>query len=312
MRQYQKTFALIAFTLTAVFSLQVQAQSADNGRFLSLAPPTGLPIIPVMEGWIANPDGTTSFSFGYINRNDVPVDIPLGTANYIEPAKYSGMQPTHFPPGRSTGMFTVTVPASEQNDDIWWHIKTGDEEPLKVPGRRGASAYELDFILPRPQGAMQPHAGFGEDGQKSAGLFAQVGEYQGNVQAGEPVVLTVNVEDISDRDPTDPRFLEPLPVGVEFTKYQGPGMVEFEHHESTAIPENPYDEDDRRFRFFRQITPGQVQVEGGKGVAHVIATFSEPGEYMIHTKVDNFRGPDSSNGDQCCWTNIVQKVTVSP
>ena len=65
MRQYQKTFALIAFALTAVFSLQAQAQSADNGRFLSLAPPTGLPIIPVMEGWISNPDGTASFSFGF-------------------------------------------------------------------------------------------------------------------------------------------------------------------------------------------------------------------------------------------------------
>lgn len=312
MRQFQKTFALLAFALMAVFSLQAQAQSADNGRFLSLAPPTGLPIIPVMEGWIANPDGTTSFSFGFINRNDVPVDVPLGTANYIEPAKYSGMQPTHFPAGRSTGVFTVTVPAAEANDDIWWYIKTGDEEPLKVPGRRGASAYELDFILPRPQGAMQPLAGFGEDGPRMPGLFAQVGEFEGTVRAGEPVVLTVNVEDISDRDPTDPRFTEPLPIGVAFTKYQGPGEVTFEHHETTEIPENPYDEDDRRFRFFRQITPGQVQVDGPGGIANVYATFSEPGEYMIHTKVDNFRAPDSSDGDQCCWTNIVQKVTVSP
>jgi hypothetical protein len=312
MRQYQKTFALVAFALTAVFSLQAQAQSADNGRFLSLAPPTGLPIIPVMEGWVANPDGTVSFSFGFINRNDVPVDIPVGPANYFEPAKYSGMQPTHFPAGRSTGLFTVTVPADEANDDIWWYITTGSEEALKVPGRYGIGAYELDFIVPRPQGAMQPLAGFGEDGERSAGLFAQVGEYQGTVRVGEPVVFTANVEDISVRDITDPRFLEPIPIGVQFRKYQGPGMVEFTHHESTAIPENPYEEGDRRFRFFREITPGQVQVEGGSGIAKVMATFSEPGEYMIHTKVDNFRSPDSSNGDQCCWTNIVQKVTVTP
>ena len=311
MRKFQKTLALLTFALAAVFSLQAQAQSADNGRFLSLAPPTGLPIIPVMEGWIANPDGTTSFSFGFINRNDVPVDIPLCTANHIEPAKYSGMQPTHFPAGRSTGVFTVTVPSSEADDDVWWHIKTGAEEALKVPGRRGASAYELDFILPRPQGAMQPHAGFGENGARLPGLFAQVAEFDGNVRAGEPVVLTVNVEDISERDSTDPRFVEPIPMGVHFSKYQGPGEVVFEHHESTVIPENPYDEGDRRFRFFRQLEPGDVQVEGGRGIANVIATFSEPGEYMIHTKVENFRAPDSSNGDQCCWTNIVQKVTVS-
>jgi hypothetical protein len=54
-----------------------------------------------------------------------------------------------------------------------------------------------------------------------------------------------------------------------------------------------------------------VQVEGGRGIANVVATFSQPGEYMIHTKVENFRAPDSSDGDQCCWTNIVQKVTVT-
>ena len=312
MDKFQKTLTLITFAFLAVFSLQAQAQSADNGRFLSLAPPTGLPIIPVMEGWIANPDGTTSFSFGYINRNDVPVDIPLGTANYIEPAKYSGLQPTHFPPGRGTGMFIVTVPSEEANDDIWWHIKTGSEEALKVPGRRGASAYELDFILPRPQGAMQPHVGFGEDGPRMPGLMAQIGDFEGTVKAGEPVVLTVNVEDISDRDPTDPRFVEPLPVGVQFSKFQGPGEVTFEHHESTVQPENPYEEGDRRARFFRPLEPGDVQVEGGSGVAKVIATFAVPGEYQIHTKVDNFRGPDSSNGDQCCWSNVIQRVTVTP
>ncbi len=312
MRQFHRTIALLAFGLTAVFSLQAQAQSADNGRFLSLAPPTGLPLIPVMEGWIANPDGTTSFSFGFINRNEEALDIPLGSNNYIEPAKYSGMQPTHFPAGRSTGMFTVTVPADEAGNDVWWYVKTGTAETLKVPGRRGASAYELDFILPRPQGSLQPLAGFGENGARSAGLLAQVGEFSGRVTAGEPVVLTVNVEDISDRDPADPRFGEPLALGVHFSKYQGPGDVTFEHHETTVIPENPYDEDDRRFRFFQAIEPGDVQVEGGSGIAHVIATFSELGEYMIHTKIENFKAPDSSNGDQCCWSNIIQKVTVSP
>lgn len=312
MEKLHKTLALFTFAVLAIFSVQAHAQSTDTGRFLSLAPPTGLPIIPVMEGWVANPDGTTSFSFGYINRNDVAVDIPLGTANYIEPAKYSGLQPTHFPPGRGTGMFIVTVPAEEANDDVWWHIKTGDEQALKVPGRRGASAYELDFILPRPQGAMQPLVGFGEDGPRLPGLMAQTRTRPGTVKAGEPVVLTVNVEDISERDSTDPRFVEPLPVGVHFSKFQGPGEVTFEHHESTVIPENPYEEDDRRFRFFRALEPGDVEVAGGKGVARVIATFSVPGEYQIHTKVENFRGPDSSNGDQCCWSNVVQTVNVTP
>ena len=311
MRQIHKTIVAVVLGLLATAALSVQAQSTDNARFLSLAPPDGLPIIPVMEGWIANADGTTSFSFGNINRNEEAVDIPLGENNYIEPAKYNGMQPTHFPAGRTTGRFTVTVPAEDQEIDVWWYLKTGASEVLKVPGRRGAAAYELDFIRPRPQGAMQPMAGFGEYGAQAAGLFAQVADFPGSVIAGMPVTLTVNVMDPSDRDPTDPRFGEPLAVGVEFSHYQGAGVVEFAHHESTVAPEPP-DEDDRRFRFYTPPEPGDITVAGGNGLARVIATFSEPGQYMIHVKVDNFKAPDSSNGDQCCWTNMVMRVDVTP
>ena len=144
--------ATAASTLLALLAISVSAQSADNGRFLSLTPPDGLPIIPVLEGWIDNQDGTTSFSFGIINRNEEGMDIPLGDANRIEPAKWDGVQPTYFPPGRSTGVFTVTVPNAERETDVWWYLKTGSNEELKVPGRYGASAYELDFIRPRPQG----------------------------------------------------------------------------------------------------------------------------------------------------------------
>lgn len=311
MRHFHKTIVTVAIALLATVSISVQAQSSDNSRFLSLTPGGGLPIIPVLEGWIANADGTTSFSFGIINRNDDPVDIPLGTGNYIEPAKYSGIQPTHFPPGRSTGMFTVTVPAAEADNDVWWYLQTGTDEALKVPGRRGASAYELDFILPRPQGALQPFAGIGENGRQSAGLYAQIGDYPGGtVTVGTAVAMIANVTDASVRDASDPRFEEPIDVGVAFTKYQGSGEVVFERHADTVVAENPYEEDSPRFRFFREPKPNTVQIEGPSGVAKVMATFSEPGDYIINIKVDNFRGPDSSNGDQCCWTNIYQRVTV--
>jgi hypothetical protein len=232
--------ATAASTLLALFAISVSAQSADNGRFLSLTPPDGLPIIPVLEGWIDNQDGTTSFSFGIINRNEEGMDIPLGEANRIEPAKWDGVQPTYFPPGRSTGAFTVTVPNAERETDVWWHLKTGDSEELKVPGRYGASAYELDFIRPRPQGALQPRVGLGEDGEQMPGLYAQIGDYPGGaVSAGERVELVVNASDPAERDPTDPRFGEPLPMGVAFMKYQGPGDVEFTPHESTPAAENP-------------------------------------------------------------------------
>lgn len=311
MRTKTNTITSLVFGILAVAASAVSAQSVDNGRFLSLAPPDGLPVIPVLEGWIANPDGTTSFSFGIINRNEEAVDIPLGEANRIEPAKYDGIQPTHFPAGRTTGAFTVTVPNDERDNDVWWYLTTGNSEELKVPGRYGASAYELDFIRPRPQGALQPLVGIGEDGNQLPGLYAQIGDYPGGtVSAGEQVEIVVNATDPAVRDETDPRFGEPLPMGVEFMKYQGPGDVEFTRHEDTEVAENPYDEDDPRFRFFREPSANQTEIAGPSGTARVYATFSAPGDYIIATKVDVHDAPDSSNGDQCCWTNVYQRVTV--
>lgn len=314
MRIKTKFIVLAILGLSAFSAVTANAQSADNGRFLSLAPPGGLPIIPVLEGWISNPDGTVSYSFGVINRNDESVDIPVGESNYIEPAKYDGIQQTHFPAGRSTGTFTVTVPADEQDIDVWWYLTTGESETLKVPGRYGSSAYELDFILPRPQGGLQPRVGIGEDGaQRGApyGLRGEVVDYPRNpAQVGIPVEIIINATDPAERDPEDPRFEEAIPLGVAFGKHQGPGNVEFTRHPDTEVPENPYDEDNPRFRFFQEPEVNELQIKGPSGVGRVYATFSEAGEYIISTKVDVHRGPDSSNGDQCCWTNVWQRVVV--
>jgi len=313
MRISTKYIAVTLIGLFASAALTVQAQSTDNARFLSLAPPGGMPLIPVLEGWTANPDGTTSYSFGIINRNDESMDIPIGEANYMDPAKFDGNQPTHFPAGRTVGAFTVTVAEDEREIDVWWYLKTGDSEPLKVPGRHGAAAYELDFILPRPQGALQPLVGLGDDGAQRAGLYAQVGDYPRNpVQVGIPAEIVVNATDPAERDPEDPRFEEPIQMGSEFSLHQGPdgGAVEFTRHPDTEVPENPYDEDDPRFRFFREPSASQAPIDGPSGVARVYATFSAPGEYLIRTKVDVHRAPDSSNGDQCCWTNVYQRVVV--
>jgi hypothetical protein len=264
----------------------------------------------VLEGWVNNADGTVSFSFGTINRNEVAVDVPIGAKNYIEPAKWNGSQPTHFPPGRATGVFAITVPGDEKEIDVWWHLIAEDGADLKVPGRWGIGAYELDFILPRPQGALQPLVAPGETGSRVAGLDAGTFDFNGSARVGTPIEISVNVVDVAVRDSSDPRFGEPLDMGVEFNKWQGPGEVEFARHSNTVVEENPYEEDDRRFRFFREPAVNQVKVKGGEGVATVIATFSEPGEYIISTKVDIHSAPDSSNGDQCCWSNVYQRVTV--
>jgi|TARA_B100001093_G_scaffold514833_1_gene589792 hypothetical protein len=313
MQNIKKFFEFSSCSALLLITTIAAAQTSTFGeRFLSLPPPAGMPLVPVMEGWVANIDGTTSFSFGFINRNDKALDIPVGPNNYIEPAKYNGMQPTHFPTGRGTGVFAVTVPQAEVDEDVWWYVTTGDSETLKVPGRAGASAYELDFILPRPQGSMQPLLGFDEGGPLKAGLSANISDHQSTVQVGSRVELVVNVDDPSNRDTADPRFAEALSVGVVFNKYQGPGNVVFSRHETIPAPVNPYEPDDFRFRFYREPGANTVEVKGGSGSAPVYATFSEPGDYILHIKANNFQAPDSSDGDQCCWTNVYRNITVAP
>lgn len=306
---YKSLMAITGLMLIAV-SAPSLAQD-DQPRFLSLTPPEGLPIIPLMEGWTANEDGSTAISFGFINRNsDQDVYLPLGENNYIEPAEFDGMQPTHFPSGRGTGVFTVTLPADQADIDVWWNLRSGDGELLRVPGRGGTSAYELDFILPRPQGSLQPLAAFG-DAELAAGLMTSISDYGATVTAGETVEMIVNARDPAERDPEDPRFEEPLDMNVEINMHQGPGEVTFERDPEAPVPENPFDADDPRFEFFTGPEGNEAIIEGGAGSAMVLTTFSAPGEYLMRAVVNVHPAPDSSYGDQCCWTNVYQRVTVT-
>ncbi|MGI9250569.1 MAG: hypothetical protein ACR2PR_05175 [Pseudohongiellaceae bacterium] len=303
-----RTIARLSAALLVLFAATVWAQQP---RFLSLTPPEGLPVIPVLEGWVALEDGSRGFSYGVINRNDVPVEIPQGEKNYLEPARYNGFQPTHFPPGRGTGIFYIVVSPEDADIDVWWYLQTGDSEVLKVPGRASQSAYELDFIRPRPQGGLQPWVSFGDTDDLSPGLLASIKDYPGRVATGEEISLTVTARDPSERDPTDPRFEEPLDMGVEFNKYQGPGEVTFSRDPNAPEPENPYEEDDPRFSRWTPPEANEATIEGGAGSVVVNVSFSAPGEYLIHAKINNFTAPDSSNGDQCCWTNVYQRVQVT-
>ena len=58
--------------------------------------------------------------------------------------------------------------------------------------------------------------------------------------------------------------------------------------------------------------PEIITLPEGRGVARVIATFSEPGQYLMLARVDNWSATDSSSGSQCCWTNGYVRVNVTP
>ncbi|MDP1932031.1 MAG: hypothetical protein Q8L60_11290 [Gammaproteobacteria bacterium] len=292
------------FLLTNVLLItSIGAQPAE--RPLRPSPGAGMPVIPFMEGWYGNEDGSVTVSFGYQNRNRDPVLIPVGENNRIEPQALGGMQPDYFLPGRHHGVFAVTLPAAMEGTSAWWHLISEGQE-LKVPGERGSTAYELDRN-PRPQGSVQPLIGFSESGPVGAGPEGIVSEQVLQVSINQPVTLEVWTNDPSKHDPNDPRYARPLDSRVSWYKHQGPGAVNFIAHESMPFLRAPTPSP------LGRTAPPQhaVAVKESVGPARVTASFSEAGEYLIRARLDNWNASDSDALDQCCWSNAYQRVLVT-
>ena len=285
----------VARTLLAALIL-LAAQAAVGGplhaqqRRLPLAPilPKGDEVAPFFEGWYRNDDGTFTLSFGFFNLNSEQVlDIPVGPDNFIEPAEFDGMQPTHFPvrPRRDRGVFHVTVPASYEDGEqaVVWTI-TANGWTNSTPGRAGIPALQLDYG-PRAMGSVPPVVRFSPDGPAGQHIQGAWGEPR-TATVGEPLTLTLWTEEVSVRAPDD-MVNQVVDVGLSWFKHQGPaGRV--------------------------TVDPRRVVVEGGTGEATASVVFSEPGEYVLRARIDNWDANDSTGGDQCCWTNAYVRVTVTP
>ena len=299
------------------------AQAAADGRLpLQPPPPAGgqQNVIPFMEGWYANEDGTYTIAFGYLNLNrDVAVQIPVGEDNRIDVAEFDGMQPTTFLPGRQRGVFSVTLPADRKDEDVWWSLRNheADGEAMRVPGRTSAMAYELDWKL-RPQGSLHPLVWFESSSEQGRGPRGIAAATTLTTTVGSPVVLSINTRDPSERDPDDYRFVNAIPLRVVWSRYKSPGDVEFTRHASNPLPEPEVVVDSASAAGRRAIArnnnppgPESILLVEGQGEASVIVTFSEPGEYIMRVQVDNFRAVDSASNDQCCWTNGYVRVRVT-
>jgi len=277
--------ALILVAVQAAAAAPVHAQQ----RRLPLAPvlPKGDEVAPFFEGWYRNDDGTFTLSFGFFNLNTEQVlDIPVGPDNSIEPAEFDGMQPTHFPvrPRRDRGVFHVTVPASYEDGEqaVVWTI-TANGYTNATPGRVGIPALQLDYG-PRAMGSVAPVVRFSPDGPEGQHIQGLWGEPR-TATVGEPLTLTLWTEEVSVRAPED-MVNQVVDVGLSWFKHQGPaGAV--------------------------SVDPRRAVVEGGTGEATATVVFSEPGEYVLRARVDNWAANDSTGGDQCCWTNAYVRVTVT-
>jgi len=79
-----------------------------------------LPIIqPVYDGWYKNADGTLTFSYGYYNRSNEPIEIPKGPNNGFSPLPIDRGQPTVFQPGTERNVLLVILPGNFNQNLVW-------------------------------------------------------------------------------------------------------------------------------------------------------------------------------------------------
>jgi hypothetical protein len=282
----------LAIAIAAVgFLLFSMAAGARAQSTLPLEPShdTGQSVTGAFEGWFPNPDGTFNLLFGYYNRNlkEEP-DIPIGPDNDIEPGGPDRGQPTHFLTRRQWGMFTVTVPKDFGTKRITWTLMVhgirtvvpGDLNPLW-----SISPFEEIGINNTP-----PVISFGEGALSVQGPKPVDAKLTATV--GVPLPLNLWLGDDAKVYPGDKPPLLPA-VSLRWSKYRGPGTVTF----SNARP--PVEKTDDK----------KVVNAVFTGRSEATATFSDPGEYMLHVVANDWSG-EGGRGFQCCWTNALVTVTV--
>ncbi len=83
----------------------------------------GQTVVPVFEGWVANPDGTFGLVFGSWNRNwEEELSIPIGPDNHVDPGGPDRGQPTWFAPRRGKNLFEITVPKDFGKKEVVWTL----------------------------------------------------------------------------------------------------------------------------------------------------------------------------------------------
>lgn len=235
--------------------------------------PHGQPVVPVYEGWYETPEGTKRICFGYLNPNTVEsVDIPLGAGNVLSPAKWDGIQPTHFRPVPETSyrrdycVFTIEVGDDFTTEDrIFWTLQSRGG-PLTAPGHI-LPAYELDDLASSGLGDVAPEVRVTPGGPPAIGRTGRMMDPI-TVRVGAPVEIPVWVK--------HPR----AGSWVIWANHAGPGTVAF--------------------------APSQTRVDA-EGKATASATFDKPGEYLLRVQSINSLG---SFDFYCCWTNAYLPVTV--
>ena len=253
---------------------------------------SGTSVTAAFEGWFTNSNGGYSYLVGYMNRNQAQeLDIPIGPNNKMEPGAIDRGQPTHFMPTRQWGMFVIEVPRTLGQQKLTWTL-VANGVTTKVP-LYAHPDYEISPLTEAAVGNTPPDLTFEENGRTVQGPLLMSTERTTKVST--PLPLTVWVSDDAKFTNVSggirPKVI-PTAVSVTWMKYRGVGAVKFDKEKPEV-----------------QKLEGGTAAFSGKGTT--TATFSQPGDYMLHVTANDYSGV-GGGGFQCCWTTGLVKVSVTP
>ena len=244
---------------------------AANAQLVQLRHWTGQGVAPAYEGFDTNPDGSFNMWFGYMNHN------------YEEEPDIPIGTNNSFSPGPADRGQPTHFAVRRHKDIFSVTVPKdfGDQKlvwTLTVHGQTMQVPGTLNpvWIIDRKYTTRGANI---ENPYSNTPPVVRVDPLETTIGNRDALSLMLSATD----DGRPMRNGKPVGMTMDWVKYRGPGDVKF--------------------------SPARAKLDGGKGAT--TASFSEPGEYVLQTVVDDGSGEVAGNfGYHCCWTNVEVKVTV--
>jgi len=175
----------------------------------------GMSVVPYLEGWIKNPDGSFDFVFGYFNRNtEEELVIPPGPDNAVTPGGPDRGQPTYFHPRRQPRIFRARVPKDWGDKTLTWSITANGRTEKVISKLLPAEEINEHMMIAGGNNTMQ----FGEDdlNQPPTIAIAPIGA----AAVGAAVPLVANVTDDGLPRPRPPAAPRPAAPSATDSRFQ--------------------------------------------------------------------------------------------
>jgi len=212
-----RTRYLLCAAVLAIAGSLVRAQNppASPTSIPDIRFSNGMSVVPYLEGWIRNADGSFDFVFGYFNRNiEEELAIPAGPDNSVMPGGPDRGQPTYFQPRRQPRIVRVRVPKDWGDKTLTWSI-TANGRTEKVVSKL-LPAEEMNEHMMSAGGSNTITFGEEDLNRPPTIVVAPVAA----ATAGTPVTLVANVTDDGLPKPRPPAAPTPAAPPTPDSRFQ--------------------------------------------------------------------------------------------